>query len=74
MRIEVYEDENSEYRWRFVASNGKCVAQGESHDSRGKAIRAAKGVVKAVCNKVFSTCAPFFTTTERDGVTVITWN
>ena len=76
MRIEVFEDIEGAWRWR-IRSNGRITAQGESHTSRADAIRAAKGVVRAVCKP---TAGPgsdpiLFTTTtaEKSGITTITW-
>ena len=46
-KIETFKDEAGEFRWRLKAANGAIVAQGESHPTRSKARRAAKGVIRA---------------------------
>lgn len=39
-KIEVYEDNAGEWRWRLVAANGKIVADsGEGYDTKGNALR-----------------------------------
>ncbi len=41
--LEVYQDKKGLFRWRFVAPNGKIVADGgEGYASRSNAIRAAR--------------------------------
>ena len=43
----VYQDAAGEFRWRFVASNGKIIADsGEGYDSRSHCIRAIETLPK----------------------------
>lgn len=43
MKLQVYPDSGSKYRWRLVADNGRTVASsGESFDSKSNAKRAAQ--------------------------------
>lgn len=40
-KVEIYEDEGGEYRWRRVAVNGEGIIPPESHPRREDAKRAA---------------------------------
>lgn len=41
-RIDVYEDDQGEWRWRLIAPNGRILADsGEGYASRANARRAA---------------------------------
>jgi len=73
MKIEVMKsDSRTKQPWHWHFNNkGKITAAGEGHDSRSKSIRAAKGVVRAVC-KVLSMDI-YFRTVIKDDVTTITW-
>lgn len=48
-RVEVYEDDQGEWRWRLVDGNGRIVADGsEGYDSRSNAERAIDNVRAAI--------------------------
>jgi uncharacterized protein YegP (UPF0339 family) len=40
--VEYFQDVKGQWRWRVRATNGEIVCQGESHDSRRDAERAAE--------------------------------
>lgn len=43
--FELYKDRSGEFRWRFIASNGRIVADsGEGYSSKGNAKRAIENV------------------------------
>jgi len=46
-RIETYEDEAGEWRWRLVAGNGEVVAHGEGYTRREDAQRGAADALNA---------------------------
>lgn len=41
-KYEVYQDAQSEWRWRLKASNGKIVASGEGYKRRGGALQGVR--------------------------------
>lgn len=48
MHIEVKQSTvDNKWYWHFL-SKGRITAQGESHPSKGNAVRAAKAVVRAI--------------------------
>ena len=49
MKIEIYEDDAGEWRWRMVARNGKIVADsGEGYRRRLGALRAVLRLLEVV--------------------------
>lgn len=44
--FEVYKARDG-FRWRLMAMNGRVLAAGESHTTKGNAVRAARAVRKA---------------------------
>lgn len=44
-QVVIYKDRKGEWRWRFVAPNGRIVADsGEGYKRKGNAIRAFEGI------------------------------
>jgi uncharacterized protein YegP (UPF0339 family) len=43
--VNVFQDDADEWRWQAVAGNGEIVAQGEAHERKEDASRAARGVL-----------------------------
>lgn len=41
-RLEVYEDDASEWRWRLIAGNGEIVGQSEGYTTKADAKRGAE--------------------------------
>lgn len=39
-KVEFFEDDKGEWRWRVKAANGEIVATGEGHTREGDAVRA----------------------------------
>ncbi len=76
MQIEVFEGQQGMWYWHF-RNKGRVTANGESHISKGKAIRAAKGVVRAVCKpltEVFSRRpVAFKDAVVENGITIFKW-
>lgn len=74
MRIDVFQGVDRCWYWHFVSSNGRITANGESHPSKGKAVRAAKGVVRAVLKPVLGgTAIRWDETIARHGGFTIRW-
>lgn len=46
-KVEIFQDDAGEYRWRLKARNGRIVCQGESHPTYAAAKRAVEGVALA---------------------------
>lgn len=44
VKLQLYRDNNKQYRWRLIAGNGEIVAHGESHPRLSSARRAAQKV------------------------------
>lgn len=40
----VYQDTDSQWRWRLLSANGRVVCQGEGHPNKQNAVRAARSV------------------------------
>lgn len=76
MRICVWEGSDGQHYWHIRARNGKIVCHGEGHPSKGKAIRAARGVVTTIVRSMgdFLGRPPRFTSYESHGTTRITWS
>ncbi len=49
MKVEIYEDKRSEWRWRMKASNGRIIATGGEGFSSKHACTESFSKVKAAC-------------------------
>lgn len=76
MHIEVFCGNQGQWYWHLKARNGKIIADNEAFASKGNAIRAAKGVVKAVFRPVSGSMKVTFNQkmNEKDGGYIITWS
>jgi len=45
-RFEIFRDANKEWRFRFVAPNGRIIATGESYRTRFGCMKAIKSIKK----------------------------
>jgi len=52
VKIEVYEDERAEWRFRVKAKNGKIIAQGEGYTTKQHAMTGVDTLVRCM------TCEP----------------
>lgn len=50
--FEVYQSGEGQWRWRLLEGNGEIVAVGESHTTKGDALRAARGVQRLAATAV----------------------
>lgn len=61
------------WRWHFV-SKGRITANNETFPSKANALRAVKGVVKAVVKELIPPAVVVFSLTENDdGVFILRW-
>lgn len=76
MHIEVFQGKAQDFwYWHFKARNGKFVADAEAFDSKGNAIRAAKGVVRSVLKRCINTgYLTFSQQVQKDGTIRIFWS
>lgn len=47
-RVEIYKDDNDEWRFRRIAANGEIVASGESYRNQVDAAKTARNIFPAV--------------------------
>ena len=48
VKIEVYEDERAEWRFRVKAKNGKIIAQGEGYTTKQHAMTGVDALVRCM--------------------------
>jgi uncharacterized protein YegP (UPF0339 family) len=74
MRIEVWQGKAGKWFWHFRQRGGKVTADAQPFPSKGNAIRAAKGVVRATIKASgLRGYTLHFLPIEGDGITLISW-
>ena len=73
MHIEVFKGSNPKVWYWHFKNKGRVTANNEAFPSKSNAIRAAKGVVKAVMKKGCYVCTPLFVSTEKPDCLEIRW-
>jgi hypothetical protein len=73
MHIEVWKGAGKQpWRWHSV-SKGRVTSSSEAFPSKAHALRAAKGLVRAVLRPICGRSPVAWTQTEREGKTVLRW-
>ena len=74
MHIEVFKGSNPKVWYWHFKNKGRVTANNEAFPSKSNAIRAAKGVVKAVMKEGCYVCTPLFVSTEKPDCLEIRWS